>query len=107
MSDPKHSPVPDARTLAAEHERIGRAAVKIIADYTRTLDAAPVCSTATPAELEELFDEPLPQEGEDIEVIEPTLAQARAMITSGEIIDAKTVILIQYLADRVRETVRG
>src|SRR5437588_57667 len=39
MSDPKHSPVPDARTLAAEHERIGRAAVKIIADYTRTLDA--------------------------------------------------------------------
>src|SRR5256714_393549 len=69
MSDPKHSPAPDARTLAAEHERIGRAAVKIIADYTRALDAAPVCSTATPAELEELFDEPLPQEGEDIEDI--------------------------------------
>jgi GDP-mannose pyrophosphatase NudK len=46
----------------------------------------------------------LADEGEDIEVIEPTLEQARAMIASGEIIDAKTVILIQYLTDRVRGT---
>src|SRR2546423_15693652 len=69
MSDPKHSPVPDAQTLAAEHERLGRAAVEIVTDYARTLDSAPVCSTATPAELEELFDEALPQEGEDIENI--------------------------------------
>jgi nudix-type nucleoside diphosphatase (YffH/AdpP family) len=46
----------------------------------------------------------LADEGEDIEVIEPTLEQARAMISSGEIIDAKTVILIQCLADRVRGT---
>jgi nudix-type nucleoside diphosphatase (YffH/AdpP family) len=43
----------------------------------------------------------LADEGEDIEVIEPTLDQARAMISSGEIIDAKTVILIQCLSDRV------
>lgn len=42
----------------------------------------------------------LAEEGEDIEVIETTLAQAVAMIASGEIIDAKTVILIQHLSDR-------
>jgi GDP-mannose pyrophosphatase NudK len=46
----------------------------------------------------------LADEGEDIEVIEPTLEQARAMISSGEIVDAKTVILIQCLTDRVRGT---
>src|SRR3954452_5177426 len=42
----------------------------------------------------------LADEGEDIEVIETTLARAAAMIASGEIIDAKTVILIQHLSDR-------
>src|SRR3954454_16050872 len=46
----------------------------------------------------------LADEGQDIEVIEPTLEQARAMISSGEIIDAKTVILIQCLTDRGRGT---
>src|SRR3954463_14569917 len=40
----------------------------------------------------------LADEGEDIEVIETTLEQARAMVASGEIMDAKTVILIQHLA---------
>ena len=63
MSEAKNSPVPDAGSLAAEHERLGRAAVKLVAEYARTLDAAPVCSTATPADLEALFDEPLPLEG--------------------------------------------
>jgi nudix-type nucleoside diphosphatase (YffH/AdpP family) len=42
----------------------------------------------------------LADEGEDIEVIETTLDQAAAMVASGEIIDAKTVILIQHLAAR-------
>ena len=42
----------------------------------------------------------LADEGEDIEVIETTLERAAAMILSGEIIDAKTVILIQCLAGR-------
>jgi GDP-mannose pyrophosphatase NudK len=42
----------------------------------------------------------LADEGEDIEVIETTLEQASAMVASGEIIDAKTVILIQYLSAR-------
>jgi GDP-mannose pyrophosphatase NudK len=43
----------------------------------------------------------LPEEGEDIEVMETTLEQAAAMIAAGEIIDAKTVILVQFLRERV------
>jgi GDP-mannose pyrophosphatase NudK len=47
----------------------------------------------------------LRNEGEDIEVFEPTLEEALAMIESGEIIDAKTIILLQYakLAGLMRE----
>jgi aromatic-L-amino-acid decarboxylase len=63
MSEPKDSPLPDTRALAAEHERLGRAAVEIVSAYARALDDAPVCSQATPAELDALFDEPLPLEG--------------------------------------------
>jgi len=37
-------------------------------------------------------------EGEDIEVIELALAQALAMISRGEIIDAKTIILLHHVA---------
>lgn len=37
-------------------------------------------------------------EGEDIEVIEVPLDQALAMIVAGEIADAKTIMLLQYLA---------
>ena len=36
-------------------------------------------------------------EGEDIEVIELPLATAYAMIASGEIVDAKTIILLQHV----------
>lgn len=43
----------------------------------------------------------LKDEGEDIEVVETTLDEAAAMIAAGEIIDAKTVVLIQYLRDRL------
>jgi nudix-type nucleoside diphosphatase (YffH/AdpP family) len=43
----------------------------------------------------------LAEEGEDIEVVETTLARAAAMIESGEIIDAKTVVLVQWLRQRV------
>lgn len=35
-------------------------------------------------------------EGEDIEVIEPTLDAALAMIARGEIVDGKTIMLLQY-----------
>jgi nudix-type nucleoside diphosphatase (YffH/AdpP family) len=43
----------------------------------------------------------LPEEGEDIEMIETTLKEAAAMIAAGQIIDAKTVILVQFLKERV------
>jgi len=33
---------------------------------------------------------------EDIELLEPTLDEALAMIAAGEIIDAKTILLLQY-----------
>jgi nudix-type nucleoside diphosphatase (YffH/AdpP family) len=38
----------------------------------------------------------LADEGEDIQVIEPTLDEALAMIETGEIIDAKTIALLYY-----------
>jgi len=53
--------------LAEEHERLGRAATEIIAAYASSLDSVAVCSRATPAELEKLFDEPLPLEGIAVE----------------------------------------
>jgi nudix-type nucleoside diphosphatase (YffH/AdpP family) len=42
----------------------------------------------------------LKDEGEDIEVLEMPLQRAAEMIASGEIIDAKTVILVQYLVGK-------
>lgn len=69
MSEAKHSSFKDAQTLAAEHERLGRAVIEIVSDYARSLDSVPVCSKATPAELEALFDEPLPLEGLSVEEI--------------------------------------
>lgn len=36
-------------------------------------------------------------EGEDIEVLEPAMEEALAMVEDGRIIDAKTVLLLQYL----------
>jgi hypothetical protein len=38
----------------------------------------------------------LREEGEDIEILEPTLDEALAMIENGEIIDAKTIILLHH-----------
>ena len=38
----------------------------------------------------------LEEEGEDIEVLEVTIDQAVEWIESGEIVDAKTIILVQY-----------
>lgn len=39
----------------------------------------------------------LREEGEDIEVLELPLAEALAMVGRGEIVDAKTVLLLQHL----------
>ncbi|MDZ5645596.1 NUDIX domain-containing protein [Nitrospirillum sp. BR 11828] len=38
----------------------------------------------------------LAAEGEDIEVLEPTLEEALAMVADGRIMDAKTIMLLQY-----------
>jgi nudix-type nucleoside diphosphatase (YffH/AdpP family) len=38
----------------------------------------------------------LEDEDEDIEVLEPTLDEALAMIGNGEIVDAKTILLLHY-----------
>ncbi|MDZ7280029.1 NUDIX domain-containing protein [Pantoea eucrina] len=40
----------------------------------------------------------LKEEGEDIEVLEWPLSRAMAAIRSGEIVDAKTIMLLQHLA---------
>jgi glutamate/tyrosine decarboxylase-like PLP-dependent enzyme len=69
MSESNHSPTPTTQTLADEHERLGRMVTNIVSTYARTLDDVPVCSTASPQELEELFDEPLPMEGTSAEEI--------------------------------------
>ncbi|HEY2975066.1 MAG TPA: aspartate aminotransferase family protein [Pyrinomonadaceae bacterium] len=51
------------RELAKQHERLGRAVTAIIAEYAASLDSRKVTSTATPQELERVFDEPFPEEG--------------------------------------------
>jgi nudix-type nucleoside diphosphatase (YffH/AdpP family) len=40
----------------------------------------------------------LRDEGEDIEVIEPTIDEALAMIADGRVVDGKTIMLLQYAA---------
>jgi nudix-type nucleoside diphosphatase (YffH/AdpP family) len=40
----------------------------------------------------------LAEEGEDIEVLEPSIDEALAMIADGCIVDAKTIMLLQYAA---------
>lgn len=53
----------NSERLAREHEHLGERVTALVAAYARGLDASRVCSTAAPAELEALFDEPLPQRG--------------------------------------------
>jgi len=49
--------------LAEEHERIGRAVTEIISAYASRLDSTHVASDATPHQLEQLFEEPFPEQG--------------------------------------------
>jgi nudix-type nucleoside diphosphatase (YffH/AdpP family) len=51
----------------------------------------------------------LEHEGEDIEILEPTLDEALTMIERGEIIDAKTILLLHYakLAGLMRSNAGG
>ena len=56
-------------SLSAQHERIGRAVTKLIAEHAARLESLPVNSGATPDELKDLFDEPLPVAGTSAEAI--------------------------------------
>ena len=58
-----------AQSLSDEHERLGRAVTHLISEHAAQLEAAPVTSTATPADLRKLFDEPLPVDGMSAEDI--------------------------------------
>jgi glutamate/tyrosine decarboxylase-like PLP-dependent enzyme len=57
------------KDLVQQHELLGRAVTKIISDLAAQLDSRPVTSGATPDQLEELFDEPLPETGASLELI--------------------------------------
>jgi aromatic-L-amino-acid decarboxylase len=52
-----------------QHRLLGNAVAKIVNDYAAALDARRVTPAATPADLERLFDEPLPEKGTPIEDI--------------------------------------
>ena len=56
-------------SLSAQHEQIGRAVVKLIAEHAANLDSLPINSGATPADLQKLFAEPLPLDGTSPEKI--------------------------------------
>jgi len=50
-------------SLSAQHEQLGRAVVKLIAEHAASLDTAPINSGANPTDLAKLFAEPLPVAG--------------------------------------------
>src|ERR1044072_5368281 len=58
-----------SESLTAQHERMGRAVTKLISEHAARLETAPVVSSATPDDLERLFDEPLPLLGMTAEEI--------------------------------------
>src|SRR2546429_8980359 len=58
-----------SETLREQHEKLGRAVTKLIADHAARLGSAPVTSSATPDDLRQLFDEPLPFAGTPAEQI--------------------------------------
>jgi glutamate/tyrosine decarboxylase-like PLP-dependent enzyme len=51
------------KDLAHQHDLLGRSVTLIITELATQLDSCRVASEATPAELEKLFDEPLPENG--------------------------------------------
>jgi aromatic-L-amino-acid decarboxylase len=49
--------------FAKQHERLGRAVTAIITEHAESLDSRKVTSSATPQDLEKIFDEPFPEKG--------------------------------------------
>jgi aromatic-L-amino-acid decarboxylase len=62
----KSSPIED---ISEQHELLGKRVTEIIAGFVRGLDKRSVAPEATPAALEMLFDEPLPEQGNELEAI--------------------------------------
>jgi aromatic-L-amino-acid decarboxylase len=77
------------RELAKQHERLGRAVTAIVTAYATSLDSRKVTSTATPQELERVFDEPFPEEG-------ITTEQILARFTQDVVIHAMQVPSPRY-----------
>ncbi|MDX6575014.1 MAG: aromatic-L-amino-acid/L-tryptophan decarboxylase, partial [Blastocatellia bacterium] len=49
-----------SESLSEQHKKLGRAVTSLISEHAARLESAPVASSATPAELKRLFDEPMP-----------------------------------------------
>src|SRR2546429_5956780 len=58
-----------SETLREQHEKLGRAVTKLIAEHAARLGSARVTSPATPDDLRQLFDEPLPLAGAPAEQV--------------------------------------
>jgi aromatic-L-amino-acid decarboxylase len=52
-----------SESLSEQHKKLGWAVTKLISEHAARLETAPVTSRATPAELKQLFAEPIPLEG--------------------------------------------
>ncbi|MDX6529870.1 MAG: aromatic-L-amino-acid/L-tryptophan decarboxylase [Blastocatellia bacterium] len=52
-----------SESLSEQHKKLGRAVTSLISEHAARLESAPVASSATPAELKRLFDEPMPLVG--------------------------------------------
>ena len=53
----------DSKSLSEQHERLGHRVTRLISEHAARLENAPVVSSATPADLERLFAEPMPIAG--------------------------------------------
>src|ERR1051326_8372899 len=60
---PSSTLFPYTTLFRSQHEEIGQAVTRLIAEHAATLDSLPINSGATPADLKKLFDEPLPVAG--------------------------------------------
>ncbi|MDX6445103.1 MAG: aromatic-L-amino-acid/L-tryptophan decarboxylase [Blastocatellia bacterium] len=58
-----------SESLSEQHKKLGRAVTTMISDHAARLESAPVTSRATPDELKQLFNEPIPIEGMPAEAI--------------------------------------
>lgn len=58
-----------SESLSEQHKKLGRAVTALISEHAARLESAPVTSRATPDELKQLFNEPIPIQGMPAEEI--------------------------------------